>query len=248
MSDEHRESSFSSTDAVDVKEYPRVSRAAVIALLLGIVSASALASPVLWFLPLVGIVLALVAVRSITQAAEPVAGRRAAVIGLVLSLIFIAWAPSRYFVRNELLYRQAREHCEYFLGLVLEGRLHEAHQLTLKKDNRLAPNANLNQAYNDNQEMADSFEGFCGGSPMKEIIALERRGQVRFVGRRDVEAGRSLGASMDYVTEELAIDHDENGQTQTLPVLITIARTRNRGTGEVYWSIEEVEDPDTPRD
>jgi hypothetical protein len=246
MTDEHREPSFSSTDAVDVMEYPRVSRAAVLALLLGLASAAALASPVLWFLPLVGIAVAIAALKSIDRDSGGVLGRRTAVIGLVLSLVFITWAPCRYFVRNELLYRQAREHSAYFLDLILKGKLHEAHQLTLDKRDRQAPNANLNEYYSEQVEMAESFKSFCSQQPLDEIIALGDKGRVRFVGRRDIVVGRMLGQTIDIVTQEFAIDYEQGGQSQTLPVLIEIARTRFRGTGEAQWSIQGVNSPEAP--
>jgi hypothetical protein len=215
------------------------------ALLLGFVSAGALASPLLWFLPLGGIVLAIVALWSIAQSNDAVAGRWAAVIGLVLSLTFITWAPCRYFVRHELLYRQAREHGEYWLGLVREGRLHEAHQLTLSKDERQPASANLNEIYLDRPQLLESFETFCQQSPMNKVIELGGKGRVRFVNRDSIESDNLPGSVVDVVNEQLAIDFDEGGQPRTLPVVLRIARSRYIDTGEASWFVRGIEDPST---
>ena len=56
MSEQHEHSFFSSTDAVDVAEYPRLSRSAVAALILGLLSVAAVSSQVMWILPLAGVV------------------------------------------------------------------------------------------------------------------------------------------------------------------------------------------------
>ena len=243
MRGEYREPSFSSTDAVDVAEYPRVNRAAVMALLLGLVSAGALANPLLWFLPLAGIVLAIIALRLIARSDEAVLGRRAALIGLVLSLVFITWAASQHFVRQELLYRQAREHAEYWLGLVLEGRLHEAHQLTLAKDHRQSPNANLNEMYLDKSDLLESFEAFCDQSPMSKVIELGSKGRMRFVSREGIESDKPIGSIVDIVTQQFAIDSAEGDTSQTIPLAIGIAKSRLRRTGEAHWVIKGITDP-----
>jgi hypothetical protein len=248
MPDERREPRFSSTDAVEVVEYPRVHRAAVAALLLGLVSWAALTSPVLWFLPLIGVVMATLALRSMTRSPEVVLGRRAAIIGLALCVIFISWASTHYFIRQELLYRQAREHGEYWLQLVRDGRLREAHQLTMSKGERQSPDTDLEEYYLDKPQLIETYESFCNDSPMNQVVALDGKGSLRFVGRVKIETDRPMGSIIDLVTLQWAIDVADGDQTRSIPIVLGVGKTRMPNTPEAFWFIRGMSDLSSLKD
>ena len=72
----------------DLAEYRPVSGWGVAALLVGLVSAAASAHPLLWCLPLAGVVVSLIALRRIARSEIKLLGRKAALIGLAFSLIY----------------------------------------------------------------------------------------------------------------------------------------------------------------
>jgi hypothetical protein len=243
MLDPRPEPRVTSIDGVEVVEYPRVSRSAVTALLLGLVSVAALVGPLQWILPLAGTVAAVIALRSIARADEPLVGRRAALIGLLLSLLFLTWAPTRYFLRQEILFRQAREHADYWLELVRQGRLYEAHQLTMKKNDRRPPGTDLAEVYENSEDLDESFQGFCGEMPLKKVIQLGSQAQVRFVGRVKIEHDRPLHAVVDIVTFKYAVVPEQGDPSDAVELWIGVARTRGRGSEEASWSIHGVQPP-----
>ena len=67
--------------------YHSVSSVAVVALVVGILSPLAFAHVLLWSLPLVGVAVSLAALVQIDRSDGVLIGRKAAIVGLVLSLI-----------------------------------------------------------------------------------------------------------------------------------------------------------------
>jgi hypothetical protein len=79
----------------ELAEYRPLNRLSVAALLVGLASPLALLHPMLWCIPAAGIVLAAAALWSIRHAEIPTIGRKGAILGLILSLVFIAAASTR---------------------------------------------------------------------------------------------------------------------------------------------------------
>jgi hypothetical protein len=243
MSQQHIEPSFSSTDAVDVAQYARVSRLSIAALILGLLSAAALYSQMMWCLPAAGAMLAIAARRSIARSEDVVSGRRAAVIGLVLSLLFGAWAAVRFYARERVLSQQAREHAEQWIDFVREGRLYEAHQLRLTQHERQPPDADLAEYYETDEMMGHDFNEFCGDPSVKKIAELGDTGRVRYVRDEEFACEAMHGSRLDIVTQEYAVDYEEDGEPRSVPVLIGMARVREYGAEENFWYVRGVKDP-----
>src|SRR5688500_10904316 len=90
----------SSLDETALASYQGVSIMAVLALLLGVASALALVHPFLWVVPPVAVVLSILAIRAIDAPDSNLTGRRLAIAGLALALLFGLWAPSRVLTRQ----------------------------------------------------------------------------------------------------------------------------------------------------
>ena len=73
----------------DLTSYQAVSKSAVIALLLGLLSAVALAAPTFLFVPVMGIVFGLVALLNLRRYPEELTGKPLAVVGLGLSVVLL---------------------------------------------------------------------------------------------------------------------------------------------------------------
>ncbi len=243
MSEEHREPVFSSTDAVDIAEYPRVSRLAVVALLLGFLSVAALSSQVMWCLPLAGVIVAVAALRSIARAKENAIGRRAAVIGLALSLVFAAWAPLRYYVRVQILSRQAREYAVQWIAVVQDGRLREAHQLQLARYDRQGPDADLTEYYERDEVMGEELQAFSRAPCVRKIVELGDQSYLRYVRDESITDEASYGSKLDVVTQLFELEPREAGVAETLPLSIEMIRVRQYGEPEDFWYVRDVEDP-----
>ena len=93
--------------AGDELPYRSVSSLAVLSLVLGLLSVTALTSPGAWLVPLPAALCAVWALHRIRQRPDELLGRKAALAGLALALSFGCWAPARYFTDRWLINRQA---------------------------------------------------------------------------------------------------------------------------------------------
>jgi hypothetical protein len=243
MSDEHPLSSFAGGGEDTVAQYPPVSRWAVISLLLALVSFAAIFTPLMWFLPLAGAALAIAALRSIHAADELILGKKAAVAGLLLSLLFLSWGTTRYYTRQQTLYRQARQRIETWLELVQAGRLAEAHQLHLEREQRQAPRTDLEKHYRETSDARRERKAFFEQAPLDTIVKVGRRGRVRYVGNDRISLESSLGERTEVVSQRYALDYEQEGRPQSRDFLVGIARTRDPDTSEARWEVRRVVDP-----
>lgn len=218
---------------------------AVFSLLLGILSATALVSKLMWCVPIVGVTLAVVALRTISKNQSIVVGRGAAYIGLALGLLFFTSATAGHFVRQRTLCRLARPHTKAWIEMVREGRLYEAHQLTLDQEKRERPGTNLRVLYETTEEMRVEMEAFFGESPLKEIVELGRQGQLRFEADEEVSVARDSGKNVDFVVQRYAIVYEVDGKPTTLSFMVSITRDYDANHREARWRVREVFPPDS---
>ena len=144
---ETRQVRFSSPEQPEeLKEYRRLSRFAVLALTLGLLSVAALVHPLLWVFPIAAVGFATLALWQFRQSSE-LAGKKLAVIGLAVALLFGSCSISWSWARQITLSQQARAHVEYWFSLLSERRLLQAHQLTKAPYERLTPDQSLEKYY-----------------------------------------------------------------------------------------------------
>lgn len=243
MSEDHgTHIGLSSLEADNVVRYRTVSRTAVASLLLGLLSAAALSSKLMWCVPIVGVTLAIVALWTISKRESVVLGRRAAQIGLALSLLFLTSATTGHLVRQLTLRQQARPHTTKWLEMVREGRLREAHQMYLPQSERQQLGTNLKNYYEATREAREDKEYFFTQSPLIDIVELGRQGQLRFEANEEVARIRESGENMDLIVQRYAVDYEVDGRPQTLSFLISIARAYDSQHGEARWRIRGVDD------
>jgi hypothetical protein len=236
---------LSSVEAENVVHYRAVSRIAIVALSLGILSATALVSQLMWCVPIVGVTLAIIALRTIARSQSAVLGRGAALVGLALSLVFLASATTGHLVRQQRLYREAEPYTRKWIEMVREGQLREAHQLQLPQEERQRLGANLQNYYEATREAREDKDALFAQTPLCEIVELGRQGQLRFEADEEVAVVRESGKKMGLVVQRYAIDYRVDGQPRTLSFLVSISRMYNSEAGEARWRIRGVDDPES---
>jgi hypothetical protein len=115
-----------------VEETPigNISGLSVVSLLLGLAAPLSLAAPLLWAIPLFGAALAMVTMRRVASSDGVLIGRRAAVIGLALSVASLCAAATRSVVSEQMLSHQARSIALEWLALVESGDVSSAYGYT----------------------------------------------------------------------------------------------------------------------
>lgn len=111
---------------ISMDDYRPVSRLAVAAAVAGMVSTVAVLSPVFLAVPLVGIALAIMALRDLGTAGAAKAGRLAAVAGLALAVGFGVQGLTEFGVGRWLTGRRAEAAARFWLETICEERSDDA--------------------------------------------------------------------------------------------------------------------------
>lgn len=202
-------------------EYRPLSGWAIVALLIGLSSAVAVIHPLLWIVPLVGVVIAAVALVRMKQSEMPQLGRTPALIGLALSLIFGAAAPTHWFSRNQWLKARAERLGDEFFADLKAGHPEKAFDLSLRsaekgrsprraKEETSAAAAAQPGSPQDGDEKPPAptpartaLEEFLTEQPVSKLIALGDRLVARRV-RTDI-------IPSELLRQEVAIRYEVSG-------------------------------------
>ena len=167
--------------------YRPVSKVAVAAVVVGLLSSLALTTPLLWTLPLLGIALAIMGLADVTRSGAEKAGRAAALVGLVLSVGFGAQAVTAVVVSRTITESRARAVASMWCNALRENRLADAQSM-------LSPHV-LPAAHSDHSGHADGDEPTIGSLPA--VMAIRDCGDtaVRTIEStgRDEETGEQWG-------------------------------------------------------
>lgn len=214
-------------------QYRAISGLAVLALLLGVASAAAMVGPVLWVVPMVAVVVALIAMRRI-QASEDLAGWNIAFLGLLLALLFGVAAPARTISRQYWLTSRAEQFSRQFLTFLQEGKSHAAHQLRQRPAVRKLLTDDLPQSYEKDPESQKDLEKFVGEEPVKTLLehgkdAKVERTSIDLVGRDDR-------------TDLFAVHYRivPGAGVKAIDVVAGVRRVVDLSTGRETWQIDNV--------
>jgi hypothetical protein len=117
--------------------YRTMSVLAIVSLLLGLAAPLALFGPLLFVLPIAGIVVALLAIRRIALSEGTLIGRKAALVGIALSIASMTAAYTRAELTQALLSRGARSTALEWFSLMQAGKAESA--LSLMSQSRKSP-------------------------------------------------------------------------------------------------------------
>ncbi len=214
----------------ELNSYRSICGLAVLSLVLGGLSVTALSYPGAWVVPLPAIICSLWALRRIRRQPDELVGRRAAWAGLALALFFGAWAPARYATDQWLLHRQARRFVEHWFQLVLEGQLEAAHQATLDFYLRQPEGTALRESYESRPEDLQELQEYFSRGIARDLVDLGSEGQVRF--------DRNLEIFVDGDARVIAQRYFVYRAAEAEPVVHVQVRTiRDTHEGIVYWTL-----------
>jgi len=243
MSQEPFDSHHAATETDAVAEYPQVSRLAIGSLLLAVIAVGAVFNPLLICVAVAGAALAAAALWSIARADRPRLGRKAAIVALLLSLLFAAWGLTARTVREQWLCREAKQLADKWLQLARAGRRYEAHQLHVPWKDRQAPGANLDDYYKNTQQARFELDSFFRAQPLPQIIEAGSQGQVRYLQCDSLADESSAGSRTDVATLRYALDCQQDGQPRTVTFLVLMARTLESESAEAHWELRGVQLP-----
>jgi len=181
--------------------YRPVSKPAVVAAVVGVLSSLAITTPLLWIVPLVGVVLAIVALVDVGRSGAEKAGRAAALVGLALSVGFGVQAVTSSLIAKSIMERRARSVVNVWLDALGENRLSVArsmiaqHLLPASQPPGHGPDE---PPHHDHDHAADGKDALIDSLPAVSAILGCGTAAVRDVrsAGRDEETGESLCVSV----------------------------------------------------
>jgi hypothetical protein len=227
----------------ELEQYRSVSVAAVFALVLGLLSPLAVLHPVLWAVPLAGIVVGLFALFQLRSGAGQLTGRRAAVWGLALCAVFGAAGPARYLSRQSLVRREARQMADQWLGYLRAGDQYKAHQLIFDPGHRAPLDDALPRYYERNREERTSLAGYVVEEPMKTLLALGDKARIENVGAIEHQSE----GQRDVVVQQYRVSYPEAGQTRQFYVQVALTRQLYGRDRLGQWSVGKATMSQTPQ-
>ena len=233
---------LSESHEADLDEYHAVSGLAVGGLVVGLLSCVALVDPMGWLVPPVGILLCLLALWRIACNAPELIGRKAAVVGLVLSILFGGAGISHQLTYNWLLRRQARQFGTAWFDLLARQQPQMAHQMTLPPDERRPLDSDLWAMYRDAPSKRKSLKEFADDSSVRTLLALGEKAKVRYCKTVDMY-GPPGAESLDQF---YSVTYDEAGSKKTFFIVLILRRPPIKHKGYVNWTVNEFHGGVTP--
>lgn len=217
------------TDVSAEHAYRGVSRLALTALLLGLISPVALTHPLSWTIPCLGAIVAWRAIRLVSHSNSTVSGSTIAILGLCLSVLFGCWAVVKHTVERNVLESQAREFGETWLNLVREGHLQEAHRWMLPHHARQS-GMPTQQFYEENVRLLEDLESEFTSEPAN-LVASQPDSTIRFQGLD------TLHGNQKEQTILLIFELESDGR-ESVPF---VTRVRRLEEGEaVHWQLVDL--------
>jgi hypothetical protein len=201
----------------------------------GLLSALALVRTMFWFIPLVGVILGAVSLRLLVKAPEQ-CGRRLALLGMALAMLFGTWGCTRYYTRQQWLCAQARTYADAFVKLLEEKKFQEAHQLHGRGGQRPGKNVSLGEFYRTDKQARTNFNVFYGAGPLEAIYESVEPIKGEFVEIDSLETQLRT----DQVVLRYHVSYDQQRRPRELMMRVLIRRTPDSDTGDYSWYVEGV--------
>jgi len=216
----------------EIADYRALVEQAILGLIFGLLSPLALVSPILLVMALFGIFFSIWAIRRIKKNPPAMLGRKPAVIGLTLSLLFFAASPTDFFVYRHIIYDEARPYADMWLKYLLDNQPQKAIQLTNAPESKKpALNSSSDDDSSDAKTQQD-LEGFVANPLVRTLLALGPRAQVRFYQYGD----QAHDKNKDVVAFVYAITFDDAGERKSFFVNVVLHRTKY-SSDNIVWVV-----------
>lgn len=233
------------TDPEDAElaAYRALAGQAVLGLIFGLLSPLVLVDPLPWSLfPVLGIILSGWALRRIKKS-DSLTGRKMALTGLLLSLLFAAAAPSNALAYRRTVRNEARQFSSLWFRFLAEDEPQKAHQLTVAPHVRHLLDQRLWAFYRNDPRLRQQLEGYVQNPLVRTLLALGPKAQVRFyetAGQTHENSDNS-----DTVTQVYAVTYEEEGEKKSFLVAVQMLRQK-LPAGEAGWHILQANGPARP--
>jgi hypothetical protein len=216
---------------------PSLSGQAVVGLALGMLSVGAMIAPPLWLLPAAGLLFSARALWRIAAARGALVGRKVALAGLFLSLLFGCTALAEHFVYRWFLQREAGQFAQHWFDFLRRDEPMKAYQLAVPPDRRAPFDEKLAGVFDDRRKRSD-LQGYLRQPEVRALLALGAKATARL--HRIGYAWRHRG--LQYIEMYYGATYqDEDGRKKTFFVRMVLARMPIEKRQQAGWYIASSE-------
>jgi hypothetical protein len=220
-------------------EYKSLSGWAVAGLIFGLLSPAALVVPMLWSVPLAGLIINSWALWKIKQNYPSLLGRKAAMLGAWLSLLFVVAGISDWFYYRWRIQAEAQQVALFWFDLLAKNRPELAFQLNLSSAVRQPLDARIWEFYKDSERWRTALKNFVAeGKPdqppqlVRTLLALGDSAQVRYLST----LSQVRLDSDESLNQLYAVTFVQSGEKKTFLVNVQLLRSR-LSNGHAFWQI-----------
>ena len=228
--------------ADDPGQFRAVSRLAIAGALLSAGAPAAMLTPALEIVPIVAGAVNLLALGRIARRRPALAGRRAALAGLLVSVAFAAAAPVDGIVYRRLLRREARQFVAIWFDAIQRDGLQEAHQLMIDPRQRLPAAQPLSDAYRRRADWGKEVDRLAHHPVIRTLRSLGSKATVRFYDTGE-EWQSPDGDAVRLIYAVSYDDPREGRRTVFVAVVLERIATDGRRAG---WRLLDVDDGASP--
>lgn len=225
-------------DDATVDEYRALSGWAVAALILGLLGPLALVNVWLTLIPLLGIVVAAVALVRIAVLSPALTGRKVALAGLFLSILFASAAAADQVAYWRAIDLEARRFAEAWFAYLSVKQPHKAHQLTVAPRRRQPLDDKLHEFYREGGPWHDELQSYVEQPVVRKLLALGERARVRY----DTTEARGSDTRFVAVRQRFSVTyHDADHGRTTFFVSLGMQRLPLEH-GQAAWRLVDVQE------
>jgi hypothetical protein len=233
-------SAFHVDDPEQASGYRTLSVPAILGLILGLASPLCFGAPLLFIIPIAGVAISLFALVRIDASEGALAGRPAAVIGLVLSTGMIIAPTARAFVLEHLRTRQATEFATNWLNLVVSGQTERAFKLTSDSLRGAAPVDPMQKA----EKPPDPYDTFRAQPLVNALSEAGPDAQIRLV---EISGYDPQSFERVFVRERYEVTPAAaKSGAEPVTVVLTLQHTRLPREGRSRWIVFSLDDGSKP--
>lgn len=231
-------SAFNAGDADQAVEYRSMSIAALVGLVLGVLSPLYFGAALLILIPLAGMAISIFALYQIGKSEGGMVGRWAAFIGLFLSAAMLVAPNARGYVIETMRLQQAEKFGTAWLGMMTSGKVKEAFRLT---NNSMV--ASPPPAPGEKAPAADPYDTFVARPIVKAITAAGAEATIRFLGAEGIDPQTFPRV---FVNQLFEVAPGGKAGGQPVKARLIVERTRVAKEGRSRWIVWAIEDGNKP--
>ena len=236
--------------AGEIPDYKRVSGLAVAGVALGFLTLATFWHSFFAIVAVAAVIVNLLALARISRAAEPLAGRGLAFVGLGMSLVFSGSALTSINLRKFALKKQSREFVAEWFDHMLHGEPHLASIMTRSPGTRPPRDDSLWAFYRQNGEASNGLKTYVSREENRILLAV---GQEAIANKTEVlarhyecEGVEFRSNSVSVITDVYAVTFQLKGVKTSYFMRVVTQQIYNLPTDTMEWQIVTAESMGRP--